>query len=532
MIVYVNEVNTFMTKDIFISYKNDGCGNQFASRLAKDLEGIGYSVYFNSTEERGESFPERLRAAIASCKDFILVLSPGCVDQLMRGNTIDWVREELLTAKKYGKHIIPILVNNAEMPESPDLMPETLGFLPYIDALSFPEQYMKSPFSELLSVLLARQDGADSYKDVYNSSDEYSVNSYFAEIHERAESGDFEAMFALGAAYYYGLSSDGKNDASYNNEKAAYWWTKVANSNHDLRHNANSQLARMYYAGTIPREEQSYQKAFELYSSAASHDKYASIQEAFMKRIGCGCTFDYDSIIKYYDEKLDSIDDMGKMALAAFYTKYGNFQKAIEVYESMEYLSPEAEYRIGLFYKEGHMNTPPRPDYIQASYYLRNAADNNHIEAAYEFGRMCFNPSGKIRKNFKLAEKYFLIAANGGHTDAQYMLGYMFKNGHVSMDQNKAIYYFEKAKKQGNTYAALELATLYQCKAFQNFQKAFECAEIAAAHGVGEAEFILGNLLLFGRGCQPDTNRAYEMYSRAYEHGIYCALAMKNAIHK
>jgi len=30
-------------KDIFISYKNDGSGNQFASRLFRDLEEMGYS---------------------------------------------------------------------------------------------------------------------------------------------------------------------------------------------------------------------------------------------------------------------------------------------------------------------------------------------------------------------------------------------------------------------------------------------------------------------------------------------------------
>lgn len=45
-------------KDIFISYRNDGSGNQFANRLCSDLENLGYSVYFNSNEERSLSFPE------------------------------------------------------------------------------------------------------------------------------------------------------------------------------------------------------------------------------------------------------------------------------------------------------------------------------------------------------------------------------------------------------------------------------------------------------------------------------------------
>lgn len=66
-----------MKKDIFISYRNDETGNHFASRLCSDLENEGYSVYFNSHEERAASFPERLKQAIADCKDFVLVLSKG-----------------------------------------------------------------------------------------------------------------------------------------------------------------------------------------------------------------------------------------------------------------------------------------------------------------------------------------------------------------------------------------------------------------------------------------------------------------------
>ena len=60
-------------KDIFISYKNDGSGNQFAARLCQDLEKMGYSVYFNSHEERTHSFPERLKTTVKDCRDFILI---------------------------------------------------------------------------------------------------------------------------------------------------------------------------------------------------------------------------------------------------------------------------------------------------------------------------------------------------------------------------------------------------------------------------------------------------------------------------
>ncbi len=97
-------------KDIFISYKNDGEGNNFAARLYSDLNNLGYDVYYNPNEQHAGSFPDRLREAVESCKDFLLVVTQACLEQLIRHDKIDWVREELLTAYRSGKNIIPLLM--------------------------------------------------------------------------------------------------------------------------------------------------------------------------------------------------------------------------------------------------------------------------------------------------------------------------------------------------------------------------------------------------------------------------------------
>ena len=65
-----------------------------------------------------------------------------------------------------------------------------------------------------------------------------------------------------------------------------------------------------------------------------------------------------------------------------------------------------------------------------------------------------------------------------------------------------------------------------------NYQRAYECAEMAASHGLNEGMFILGNLLFWGRGCKADMTKAYEMYQKAYEHGFYDGLIMKEKIEK
>ena len=517
-------------KDIFISYKNDGSGNQFAARLCQDLEKVGYSVYFNSNEERAHSFPERLKNAVADCRDFILILSKGCLEQLKRHEAVDWVREEVLTARKHGKHIIPILMEGVDLPKNADDMPEDLRFLPHIDAIRFPEQYVDSPLLVLMGALMAGNDGKDYFKDIFNGNPRFNVTKDFAQVLEKAKTGDIRAMYEAGMLYFYGATNPEGTASAWDFEQAAYWLKKVAESEDELRYHAMSTIGRMYYQGIMPREPQSYEKSFQYQCQAAPKDILAASERIMMLRSGIGCAFDYEKVLQYLQGNTRKGDDVSLMALAQFFTKYGKFEEALQVYESMSMVSPEADYQIGILYRDGVMCDPPEPDYIQAAYYFRNAADNNHIQAAYEYGLMCLRPSGRFRKNFRNAEKYFKIAADGGYVGAQYMLGYMYRTGLVEKDLHKAVEYLEKARNQSHSYSALELASVYQQPECRNYQRAYECAKIAASHGIAEGALILGNLLLWGRGCEADINKAYEMYAYAYDRGIYYAKLMMEKI--
>lgn len=524
-------MQTKTRKDIFISYKNDGSGNQFASRLYQDLLDNGYSVYFNSKENRGANFAERLKEAIKNCKDFILVLSRGCIDQLKSNEDVDWIRTEILTAKEYKKHIIPILLEGTSLPKVKE-MPEELRFLPLIDALRFPEQYMTSPFTELQKAVISRQDGQDLYKDAFNSNPEYDITDDYLQTLQKAQEGDVDAMYQVGMLNFYGAASQTPEQAGWNFEQAYYWLKKVSESGSELRFHADCTLGRMYYQGLVPREPQSYEKAYQYQVRASEKDSFSKRERAFLMRIGAGCKFDFNAILDYYQEIEGDGDDEFKRMRALFLTSYGRFEEAMEVYDSMDVLSPETEYQIGLLYLRGVTTDPPKPDYVQAAFHFRNAADNNHLAAAYEYATMCLRPTGRFKKNFKEAEKYFKIAADGGHSVAQYMLGYMYKTGLAEKDLEKAIHYFELAKEQNNSGAALELASIYQQPGFQNYGRAFACAELAASHGMAEASLILGNLLFWGRGCEADMDKAYEMYRVAYEHGMFFAGVMMKKIRR
>jgi len=520
-----------LSKDIFISYRNDGCSNQFAHRLADDLMGMGYSVYFNPNEQHSDCFPERLKNAVCDCKDFLLVLSPGSIERLQRGDDVDWVREELLTAKNNGKNIIPVLVDGATMPARPEDMPESLRFLPYVDAITLPDEYKNSPFTSLLVGLNSKRDGQDRYKDAFNSNPDYPVNEIFKELSDEAKAGSVESMYELAMMHYYGVTS-AEGQSAWDYEQAVYWLRRVSEADHPLCHEAENILARMYYNGTVPAEPQSYEKSMEYIERAAPYSEYAKGQKAYHLREGIGCEFDFRKYLDFLKEGFDKGDNMRAIGLANFYIKYGKYDEAMAVYDSIENLTPDINYQIGMLYRNGVLSDPPKPDFMQAAYYLRNAADGNHIMAAYEYGMLCFRPTGRFRKDFRSAEKYLKIAADGGLANAQYVLGFMYASGHVTRDLAKAVEYYEKARAQGHSFSAMELASLYQQPEVQNYQRAYECALMAAEHSIAEGEFLLANLLFLGRGCEPNINKAYDFYCRAYNHGIHYASVMMARVEK
>ena len=520
-------------KDIFISYRNDDSGNHFASRLCRDLDERGYSVYFNPHENRGSCFPERLKTAVTQCKDFILILSKGCLSGLMDNTKkVDWVKEELLAAREAGKHIIPVLMDGVDMPSDENALPPEIRFLVYIDAVRFPEQYLRSPFSELTSILQAKQDGKGLYKDSFNNNEHYQLKDELQQLLEKANDGDVHAMYEAALLYYYAATSEDGTAPGWNYEQAMRWLKKVSQSEDDLKYHADNIIARLYYLGAVPGEAQSYEKAFVYHAKAAPKCPYSASNLGSMMKNGIGCSFDFEDVVDFYVKNANQDDNLMMRQYAEFLVSCGKYAEALEVYDSMDVQSPQIQYDIGCIYRDGRMSSPPQPDFMQAAYYFRDAADNGHIEAAYEYGLLCFRPRGRFKKNFRNAEKYMKIAADSGHTGAQYILGFMYKGGHITRDYEKAVLYFEKAKEKGHSFSALELACLYQQPECLNYQRAYQCAEIAAAHGLNEGMFILGNLLFWGRGCKADMEKAHEMYQQAYAHGLYDGLIMKERIEK
>ena len=510
-------------KDVFISYRVTD-GSQFAKNLKENLIKAGYSAYYNPDEQRSGSFPDQILEAIRECKDFLIILSPLCLERLLQDEEVDWVRTELITAMQLGKNVVPIMMDGVNMPPASEKLPAHLKFLFTRKGLTFPELYLVSPFSELEKAMKSHPDGLYLYRDAFNSNPEY---------REKADAGNIDAMYELGMMGFYGAAAGDGDYSGWDYQAAAYWLGRVAESDSDLRFHADSILGRMYYQGLVPREPQSYEKCYQHHIRAAKGDDFSARECEFLRRTGIGCDFDFEQIMAHAKEVLSNGDDESIRAVATFLTRYGKYQEALDLYQSITVMSPETEYQIGMIYAKGVHTDPPQPDYFQAAYYLRNAADQNHLRAAVEYGLMCLRPTGRFRKNFRDAEKYFKIAADGGDSNAQYLLAYMYRTGLTgTRNLPEAIRYLEMSRKQNYPHAALELASLYQQPECQNYGLAFVCAQQSADYGSAEGMLILGNLLFWGRGCAADMDRAYEMYQQAFDHGLFYAGVMMDKIRR
>ena len=113
-----------------------------------------------------------------------------------------------------------------------------------------------------------------------------------------------------------------------------------------------------------------------------------------------------------------------------------------------------------------------------------------HPESQYAMGRQL---EGK--KDFSGALQWYLLAAEGGHADAQYACGTLYHRGAdgIRKDLPKAQRWLQKAAEQNSPGAAFELACMYcageGCKV--NYETAAKWFEVAANSGNVTAEYNL-----------------------------------------
>ncbi len=111
-----------MQYDIFISYRRKS-GEDKARILNQFLSTIGYRVFFDHESGLTGEFETEILAAVEIAPVFLMLLTPGCLDECK--NEDDWVRREIERATLFKKEIIPIRPNyNFEFTKLPEGIPD------------------------------------------------------------------------------------------------------------------------------------------------------------------------------------------------------------------------------------------------------------------------------------------------------------------------------------------------------------------------------------------------------------------------
>lgn len=141
--------------DIFISYRRVD-GRDVARNVQQALKARGIkNIFFDYDSIQKGEFNKRIIDAIYSCKNFILVLSPKSMKRCTKNG--DPVANEIRTAVKYQKNIIPVTIDGKEV-KWPRAFPDDLKF---IKGLQFhdhkPDSYFEHSIDELCKKLTCKK---------------------------------------------------------------------------------------------------------------------------------------------------------------------------------------------------------------------------------------------------------------------------------------------------------------------------------------------------------------------------------------
>ncbi len=189
-------------------------------------------------------------------------------------------------------------------------------------------------------------------------------------VMERAQTGDANALFALGEFYYLGMG------VPKDLEKAMEYFERAAQKGH---------VKAAFNLGHISFERGEYDKARKWFERAAeAKDPKSMLYLGEIHYQGLGVPQDYGKALYWYTK-----------ASEAGY--------------------PQAQYSLGMMFFEGK---GVKRDYQQAAKLFEKAAEQEHAEAAYMLGKMYLEGLG-VPKNMELAKRYITQAYIDGHTAAK-----------------------------------------------------------------------------------------------------------------
>lgn len=148
-----HEPETGTPGGVFVSYRREGTGH-FAGRVADRLvERFGADQVFMDVEsiEPGLDFRDVIAGAIDRCAVLLAIIGPGWPTARL-ADADDLVRVEIEAALRRGIRVIPVLVDDAQMPSTADL-PPSLAALPRRHGVTVRHASFRQDVGRLLEVL-------------------------------------------------------------------------------------------------------------------------------------------------------------------------------------------------------------------------------------------------------------------------------------------------------------------------------------------------------------------------------------------
>jgi TPR repeat protein len=303
----------------------------------------------------------------------------------------------------------------------------------------------------------------------------------------KAEQGDANAQFMLGLAY-----RDGSLGFSRDDSEAAKWIRKSATQGHD----GAKALLESIRTASIPTSEQSQQSQVTVTRSSLTVDEkisslvsQANFGEARAKfelgeiyQRGYGVPQDYKKAVDWYRKAAEQGHSDGQLGLARMYSNGWGVPKeeaeALKWYrKAAENGNLHAQYDLSSMYVGGH---GVRKDFDRGiEWFLKAAktgeygvggncifrepvavrklairAENGDVQAMHELAYGYLVGRELLKKNLEEAVKWFLKAAEKGHSRSQSYLGVLYESGHgVPQSDSEAVKWYRMAAEQEDVIA-------------------------------------------------------------------------------
>ena len=193
-----------------------------------------------------------------------------------------------------------------------------------------------------------------------------------------------------------------------------------------------------------------------------------------------------------------------------------------ELKEKAEGGDPSAQKEVGDCYLKGN---GVDQDFLEAGKWYHMAAERGHVEAEY----LC---AFYFAENVEEMVKWIHKAAEHGFADAQCLLGLCYSRGDgVTEDKEEAVKWFRKAAKQGHSPSRCHLGLCYLKGEGvpKNWEESAKWMRKAAEQGFALGQYTLGEYYRDGIGVTKDKKKAIKWYRKAAEQGdvtAQCRLAL------